>query len=101
MDIWIDAHEAYESFINKVSDLHHEEVIGFTAARVATDLSPLFLWGDINEHGAPLYLPHNEACRRVGFSRGTLYSARPELTSTGLIKVVGKTWHAAVGVLHV
>lgn len=95
------AAKAYEDFVNEVNDMYSGGVITYTAARVATEIAQLIRWDEINEDGAPLYLPHHEVTRRAGFSRGTLYAARPELIEVGLIKVVGRTWHAAVGELYV
>lgn len=94
------ANEAHEDFVNEVQWQYGEGCLSTTAARVASGIAPLFFWDKINEHGAPLYLTHGEVIERVDFSRGTLYIARPELVRAGLIKVVGKTWHAAVGELH-
>ena len=94
------ATEAYEDFVNEVNDMYHHEYISYTAARVATDIAPFFFWDKINDNGAPLYLTHAEVIERAGFSRGTLYAARGDLIAVGLIKVVGRTWYAAVGVLH-
>lgn len=95
------ANEAQEDFVNEVEWQYGEGYLSTTAARVASGIAPLFFWDKITDHGAPLYLTHAEVIEHVHFSRGTLYGARAELISAGLIKVIGKTWHAAVGVLHV